>query len=473
MDNATQLGEVKISKLLVKFSVPAIVGMVVNAIYNIVDRIYIGNGVGSLGIGGTTVAFPVMLITMAFSMLIGFGANSLISIRLGQNKRDEAEELLGNALTLFIVSALSLTVVGVVFLEPMLKLFGATEAILPYAKDYMFVILLGNIFMTVSFGMNNFIRAEGNPQIAMKTMLIGAGSNIVLDPVFIFVFGWGMTGAAVATVLSQAISMAWVLRYFLGGKSLLKVHAKNFRLKSQNVKMIAALGFAPFAMQLATSFQNMIMNQSLIKYGGDIAISAMGVTMSVMTLIFMPMIGINQGAQPIIGFNYGAQKYDRVKEALKLAISAAVAIGVIGLLVTRLFPDQLVSVFNSKDAELLKIGKLQMKIALSLLPIVGFQIVGANYFQAVGKPRHASFLSLSRQFFFLIPLLLILPRFFDLPGVYLSLPVSDVLSGTVTAIFLFYEIKHLDDSHAKGLESSNEVMKERVAKDTNTITESV
>jgi putative MATE family efflux protein len=451
MDHATQLGEVKISKLLLKFSIPAIVGMLVNAIYNIVDRIYIGNGVGSLGIGGITVGFPVMMISMALTMLIAFGSNAIISIRLGQKRREDAEAILGNAFILMIIVAVFITVFGLIFLEPLLRIFGASEVLMPYAKDYMSVILMGNIFMTLSFGMNNFIRAEGNPKIAMKTMLIGAIANIILDPIFIFVFGWGMKGAAFATILSQSLSMAWVLRYFFGGKSLLKIHTKNFRLRFETVRTIASLGFAPFAMQLANSLQNMVMNQSLVKYGGDIALSGMGVTMSIMTLIFMPMIGINQGSQPIIGYNYGAKNYDRVKETLKLAIFASVSIALIGWIVTRIWPGELISIFNRADAELLEIGKMQMRISLSVFPLIGFQVVGANYFQAVGKPRHAAFLSLSRQFFFLIPLLLIMPKFFGLAGVYGALPVSDVLAVIVTGIFLFYEVRHLDDSHASSV----------------------
>lgn len=448
MDNATQLGEVKVSKLLLKFSIPAIIGMLVNAIYNIVDRIYIGNGVGSLGIGGITVGFPVMIINMAVSMLIGFGANAIISIRLGQNRRDEAEEIMGNAFVLFVGSALIITVLGLTFLNPLLRIFGATDTLLPYARQYMSIILLGNIFMTLSFGMNNFIRAEGNPQIAMKTMLIGAITNIILDPIFIFVFNWGMQGAALATILSQSVSMVWVLYYFFGGKSLLKIHSKNFKLRWDIVRTIAALGFPPFAMQLANSIQNVVMNQSLITYGGDTALSAMGVTMSIMMLIFMPMIGINQGSQPIIGFNYGAQKYDRVKETLKLAIMACVGIAMIGWVATRLWPAQLITIFNRSDAELIEIGTMQMRIALSVFPLIGFQMVGSNYFQAVGKARQSSFLSLSRQFFFLIPMLLILPRFLGLAGVYAAMPVSDILAVTVTGIFLFHEVRHLDDSHA-------------------------
>lgn len=466
MDNAKQLGEVKVSTLLLKFSVPAIIGMMVNATYNLVDRIFIGNGVGSLGIAATTVGFPIMLITMAFSMLIGFGANSILSIRLGEQKRDEAEQILGNAVALLFGVGMLITIPGLIFLEPLLRAFGASDAVLPYAKDYMSIIIMGTTFQAVGFGMNNFIRAEGNPKMAMNTMLIGAVLNTILCPIAIFVLGWGIRGAGIATIFSQFVSMMWVLYYFFGGKSLLKVHAKNLKLHMDTVKMILTLGFAPFAMQIAASFQSMVLNQGLKEYGGDVAISAMGVTMSIITMILMPIFGINQGVQPIIGYNYGARKYDRVKEALKTGILAATAICVLGFVITRLFPEQLVSIFNSSDKELVKLGVLTMNISFLFVPIIGFQIVGSSYFQAVGKPKHATFLSLSRQVLILIPLLLILPKFFGFQGVVGSMPVSDILASIVTAIFLYYEIRHLDDSHTKSLDpkksrdpESDEVMR--------------
>jgi len=447
MDRSKQLGEMKVSKLLIKFSIPAIVGMLVNALYNVVDRIFIGNGIGYEGIAGITISFPVMLIMMAFSMLIGIGANSLVSIRLGENKKEESEGILGNALSLLIIISLSITVIGIATINPLLKLLGASEKVLPYAKDYLQIILLGATFQAIGMGMNNFIRSEGNPKIAMYTMLIGAAVNTILDPIFIFGFHWGMKGAAIATIIAQAVSAVWVIMYFLGKKSLLKIHSKNLRLKLSVVSEIIALGAAPFAMQLAASVQNLIMNTSLATYGGDIAISGMGVVNSIVTLMIMPVFGINQGVQPIIGYNYGAKKYDRVKEAYKLAVIFATVIITTGWLATRLFPVQFVSMFNSEDKELISFGTFAIKRFMLFFPIIGFQIVSSNYFQAVGKPKHSAFLALSRQVLILIPALLILPRFFGLEGVLSAGPLSDLTSAVVTGIFIFLEMKKLDDRH--------------------------
>jgi putative MATE family efflux protein len=447
MDRSKQLGEEKVSKLLLKFSIPAIVGMLVNALYNVVDRIFIGNGVGPLGIAGITIGFPIMLVIMAFGMLIGIGANSLISIRLGEQKKKEAELILGNAMVLLIGAAMVISSIGLIFIEPLLRVFGASTAVLPYAKDYLSIILWGTVAQTLGFGMNNFIRAEGNPRIAMFTMLIGAILNTVLDPIFIFVFGWGIKGAAIATVLSQVVSAAWVLYHFLGGRSTLKVHAINLKLRLKIVVKIVTLGAAPFLMQLAASVLNAIMNKSLTIYGGDTAVSGMGIVMSITMLILMPIFGINQGAQPIIGYNYGARKYDRVKKALKLAVLAATTVASIGFLVTRVFPSQLVAMFNRTDENLLNFGTRAISVYLVFLPIIGFQIVSANYFQAVGKPKHASFLSLSRQVLILIPALLILPGFFGLDGLLMAGPTADMISSIVTGIFLFRELRQLDTRH--------------------------
>lgn len=448
MDKSKQLGELKISKLIIKFSIPAIVGMMVNALYNMVDRIYIGNGVGSLGIGGITIAFPVMLVLMAFSMLIGIGANSLVSIRLGQKRKEEAEGIFGNALILLILLSLVLSIAGLVLLTPMLKLLGASEQILPYAKDYLQIILIGAIFQSVGMGMNNFIRSEGNPRIAMFTMLIGALVNTILDPIFIFIFHWGMRGAAFATILSQAISAIWVLAYFMRGKSLLKLHVKNLKLKLNFIGKIISLGAAPFAMQIAASVLNIILNKSLTIHGGDTAISGMGIVSSIITLIIMPIFGINQGVQPIIGYNYGAGRYDRVKEAYIRSVIIATGIVVLGWIATRLFPEQLVSMFNNEDEELIRFGTHAIKRFMIFLPLIGFQIVSSNYFQAVGKPRHSALLGLSRQVLILIPALIILPRFFGIDGILAAGPLSDLISAVVTGIFIIIEMKKLDASHA-------------------------
>jgi len=448
MDRSRLLGEENIGKLLLKFSIPAIVGMLVNAFYNIVDRIFIGNGVGKLGIAGITIGFPIMIILMAFGMLIGLGANALISIRLGENKKDDAELILGNSMILLILVSLIVSALGLIFLDPLLVLFGASKDVLPYAKEYLSVILFGAVFQSVGFGMNNFIRGEGNPRVAMITMLIGAVLNIILDYLFIFKFNMGIRGAALATIISQATSAVWVLFYFLGGRSLLKIHLKNLKLQFSVIGKIFAIGSAPFSMQVAASGITALLNNSLATYGGDTAISAMGIINSVTMMILMPMFGINQGAQPIIGFNYGAKKFDRVNKTLKLAIMAASTIVLIGFIATRLFPQQIIQLFN-KDKDLIKIGTNGMKIFLIMLPIIGFQIVSSNYFQAVGKPKHAMFLSLSRQVLLLIPALLILPRFLGLNGVWAAGPVADLGSSILTGTFLFYELRHLDERHAE------------------------
>lgn len=449
MDKSKQLGEENIGKLLMRFSIPAIVGMLVNALYNVVDRVFIGQipgGVGKLALSGVTVTFPIATIILAFGMLVGIGTAALVSMKLGEQKKKEAEHILGNAFTLIILTSIIVTVVGLLFLEPMLLKFGASPATLPYAKQYMTVILIGVVFQNIGFGLNNTIRSEGNPKIAMYTMLIGGILNTILDPLFIFVFDMGVTGAAIATVISQAVNTIWVLAYFFGKNSVLKIRYENLKLNSNIVKSIFAIGMSPFFMQIAASVVSIISNRSLAKYGGDLEIAAMGVITSVAMLVLMPIFGINQGCQPIIGYNYGAKKYNRVKQALKLSVLAAVAITTIGFIFIASFPEQLIGIFN-KDPELISIGVHGSRIYLCMLPIVGFQIVSSNYFQAIGKAKIAMFLSLSRQVIILIPLLLILPRFWGLDGIWMCGPLSDAMASILTGIFLFIEIKHLNELH--------------------------
>jgi len=446
-DRSKLLGEERVGKLLLKFSIPAIVGMLVNALYNVVDTIFVGNFVDSLGIAGVTVSFPIMIILMAFSMLVGIGATSLISIKLGEGNKDEAETILANGMILLIFISLTISSLGLIFLDPILKLFGASSKVLPYSRQYLSIVLFGAVFQAIGFGMNNFIRAEGNPKMAMATMLIGAILNTILDPIFIILLDLGVSGAALATIISQAVSATWVLYYFFGGRSSLKIHKKNLKLQPHIVGKILAIGSAPFAMQIAASGVTALLNNSLLTYGGDLAISAYGIVTRVSMLIFMPMFGINQGSQPIIGFNYGAKKYDRVKKALKLAALAATSLALLGFIITKVFPEQLVALFNRKDAELIKLGARAMRVYLTMLPIIGFQIVSSNYFQAVGKPKHAMFLSLSRQVIVLIPAILILPRFFGLDGVWMAGPTSDLISSIITGAFILYELKHLDNKH--------------------------
>ena len=449
MDRAERLGTERILPLLLQFSIPASVGMLVQALYNVVDRIFVGNGVGPLGLAGLAIVYPVMLIKLAVNMLIGLGATALISIRLGEGRRKEAEQILSTAFTMLILLSLVLTVLGIAFLDPLLRLLGASEEVVPYARDYLSIILYGSVFQAIGFGLNHMIRAQGNPRLAMATMLIGAITNTILDPVFIFGFGWGVKGAAVATVLSQMVSAAWVLSYFVRGKSQLSLDFRQaHKISWPVVWQIVAIGFAPFAMQLAASLQNIILNQSLAAYGGDLAISAMGIVFSVNTNFMMPIFGINQGSQHNIGFYFGAKQYDRVKESLFYAMVGATILVTLGFLATRFIPELLVSLFGRQDAELTALGVRSMKTVMALFPIIGVQIVGSNYFQAVGKPKKSALLSLSRQFILLIPMLLILPRFWGLTGVYLAFPFSDAGATALTVFLLRRELVGLDAAEA-------------------------
>jgi putative MATE family efflux protein len=443
MDRTEELGKAPIPGLLLRFSLPAIVGMMVNAIYNVVDRIFIGQNVGPLGLAGATVAFPIMLVLMGFGMLVGVGGSALVSIRLGERKEGEAERILGNSLTLLVVLALGLTALGLLFLSPLLRLFGASEAILPYAVDYTSIILLGSIFQALGFGMNNFIRGEGNPKVAMITMLIGAVLNIILDAVFMIGLGLGVRGAALATVISQAISALWVLVYYAGGQSHLKIRRANLVLHKDIVLPILAIGMAPFAMQIASSAVNGLLNSQLQRYGGDLAVSTMGIIFSIAIFFVMPIMGLNQGVQPIVGYNYGAKNYHRVRQAMMIAISAASAVVVTGFIFIQTMPRALAGFFAGPSSELVELAAAAMRIHLLMLPLIGFQIVAGGYFQATGKPKQAMVLSLSRQVLFLIPLFIILPLRFGLTGVWMAPPVADFLAAVLTGILFFRELRRL------------------------------
>ncbi|MEN6324881.1 MAG: MATE family efflux transporter [Syntrophomonas sp.] len=453
MDYSKQLEEGSIGRLLIKFSIPAIVGMVVGALYNIVDRIFVGRGVGSLAIAGTTVVFPIMLIIMAFSLLVGMGASSLISIRLGEKRKEDAELIAGNALLLLIIISFALSIPGLLFITPLLQLFGASNDVLPYASDYLRIILLGAVLFGISLGLNNFIRAEGNPRTAMYTMLIGAVANIILDYCFIFMLGLGIKGAALATVIAQGISAVWVLHYFLWGRSFLKIRWRNLKPEPLVIRQIFIMGFPPFAMQLVDSVKQVVLLKSLGIYGGDPAISAMGIIFSVSTILVMPVIGISHGAQPIIGYNYGAGHRKRIKETLKSAIAASTLILSVGFVFTRLFPEAIIGLFVKNDMQLVTLGCHGLLTVFLFLPVVGFQVVGSIYFQSVGKPKQATILTLSRYILIYIPALLILPHFWGLEGVWRAAPFADLGSFILTGILLFYEFKRLD-SKAETLQGS-------------------
>lgn len=438
------LGHESIFKLIIKFSVPAIVGMVVNSLYNFVDRLFIGNSsdLGTEGLAGITVSFPIMIILMSVGILFGVGGATLFSLKLGENKPEVAKKALANSLTMMIITSLILMIIGNLFLKPILIFFGASKISLPYASDYMRIIFLGSIFQVISMGMNNFIRADGSPKIAMFTMFIGAGSNIILDPIFIYVFRMGMAGAALATIIAQFISAFWVLYYFIYGSSKIKLNLKLMRPQLKLIIPIFLLGLPGFALQLANSLLNTILNKSLFKYGGDIAVSGMGIINSIKTLLIMPVIGLKQGVLPIISYNYGAKKYERTINCIYQAIIISSSFVIFGYIITRLFPEQLILMFN-KDAELVKFGKSAVKAMFMFMPVVGFQIIASSYFQAIGKSNTALFLTLTRQVILLIPALIIFPIFFELDGLIYATPFSDLFSAIITGIWFVFAIRKL------------------------------
>lgn len=440
MDKTDALREENTLKLLFTYSLPVIIGLFVGASYNIIDRIFIGNGVGSLGMAGIAISFPVMMSIMAFSNLIGTGATAVASIRLGEKKNDEAERVMGNALTLLILVSVVFTVFCLIFLEPILSAFGANEEILPYAIDYTRIILLASIFMIVGSGMNNFIRADGNPKKSMLTLLIGSILNVILAPIFIFAFNWGMAGAAWATAISQLVSFIWVMSHFLLGKSVLKIRFKNLRLGGEIVGRIFALGVGSFITQIATSIQMIVVNNVMLNYGGSTPIAAMNIVNAVQTFIMLPIWGISMGIQPIIGYNFGAKDYKRVKSILVSAIVMGTAFAVIASLFIYFIPENLVAVFNQSE-ELISFGSHAMVIFLLFTPLLGVQIIGAGYFQALGKAKQSIFLSLVRQVFILIPALLILPPIFGLQGVFVSGPISDFCSAVISLAFVVVSLK--------------------------------
>ena len=445
MSNQKHLGDAPIGKLLLQYSIPAIIGMVVNALYNIVDRMFIGNipNIGSLAITGVGITMPIMTIILAFGMLIGIGATANISLNLGKGNRPTAEKLLGNAFTLSIIVGLAIAIVGTICANPILNLFGASENTLFYAKEYLNIILLGCTFNILSFSLNSTVRADGNPKMSSFTMVIGCGTNIILDYVFIFILNLGVKGAALATIISQAITFFIILYYYTAGNSNLKLKVENFKLKKHLVTMTFAIGFAPFATQIANSLVQVIANNALKTYGSDLAIGAMTVISSLNIIFMMPIFGINQGCQPIIGFNYGAKKYERAKEAFKYATIAACVICIIGFISIQCFPTQIISLFNN-DPELTTLAIKGIRIYLLMMPVVGINIVATSYYQSIGKAKISMFVSLLRQVILLIPFTIILPKFIGLDGVWAAGACADSLSVIITLVLLKKEFKQLD-----------------------------
>lgn len=426
----------KIGKLIWQYSIPSIIGMVVMSLYNIIDRIFIGQGVGALAISGLALTFPFMILLMAFGMLIGAGSSSRISITLGENNIEKAEKILGNALTLTILISGTISILTYVFMGDLLRFFGGTDETIGYAEEYMQIIVPASIFSALNFGFNNIMRATGFPRKAMYTMLISAVINIALDALFIFVFDWGIKGAAWATVIAYTSGSIWVMSHFFLPASQIRFKRAYLKLDKKIVHAILSIGMSPFSMQLASSMVMVVVNATLIKYGGDLAIGAYGIINSLLILVIQVVLGLNQGTQPVVGFNFGARLYDRMFKTLKTAIIIATILTSSGFIVGLFFAEFSVSLFTS-DQELIKIASNALRIAIIMFPLVGFQIVISNFFQSIGKAKISIFLSLTRQFIFLVPAVLILPPVFGLNGAWAAIPTADGLAAIVAAITLF------------------------------------
>lgn len=439
------LGQDSITSLLIKYSIPAILGMMVNALYNVVDRIFIGNipEVGNLAIAGMGVTLPIMTIILSFGMLIGIGSTANISIKLGEKNPKLAEKTLAHTVFLCIVIGTLITVFGLIFLEPTLKLFGASSQTIPYSKSYISIILMGSILNLGAFSLNSTMRADGSPKYAAFTMVAGAGANIILDYVFIFIFGWGIQGAAIATVISQGISLSMIMFYYLGGRSNMKIRFKGFRPDTQIIKMIFAIGVAPFSMQLAASFVQVIANNSLSTYGGDIAIAAFAIIGSINMMILMPVFGLNQGSQPIIGYNYGSKNLDRVKKTFIYGVIGSTLVTSLGWLMVYLIGPFLANLFTN-DKELAELAVHGMRLFFMMLPGVGFVVLASGYFQSCGKAKTAMVLSLLRQALILGPFMYIFPKIWGLSGVWYAALAADAMSIIITFFLIKREFKTMD-----------------------------
>ncbi len=444
-----ELESQNIPSLLWKFFVPAFSGVILNSLYNIVDRIFIGQGVGAEALSGISAVFPVMIAIMAFGMLVGMGAGVRISISMGQKEFGTAERVLGNAFILMIFTSIAITIIGFAVKEPMLRMFGVNDDTIGYANEYLDIILAGAIFNIVGFSLNNLIRSEGSPRTAMVSMLISAGTNIILDPIFIFALDMGVRGAAIATVISQILLCIWVIWHFKSKRSVLKLRMANYKLNGEIIWFILSLGFAPFTMQLTASLVQGLFNKQLMLFGNDYAIGAMGIINSVVMLLTMSIIAMNMASQPIIGFNFGAKQFARVKQTLGITLKAATAVSIAGFALTQLFPETIIRIFNTDNEDLMTIGSGGMRIALAAFPLVGFQIITGNFFQAIGKAGKAALLSLMRQVIILSPLLLIMPKLMGINGVWIASPIADTISAVVCIIFLAREMRKLNNAIAK------------------------
>ncbi len=438
--DADFLGKERLFPLLIRMSLPAAVAMIINALYNIVDTIFVGQGVGPLAVAALAIAFPIQIIVSSFAQAIGVGSASIASWRLGEQRPDEAAKVVGTAYSAVVIITLVLVVLVVVLMDPILRLFGATERILPFAREYLFYVAGGFFFFSLSMCMSTLIRAEGHARASMTGMIVGAVLNMILDPVFIFGLHTGVKGAAIATVISQMAACAYFFSFYLRKKSFIRISRKDLRVSFGCLKEIALLGFPAFVQSAGMSLLALIINNSLGRYGGDEAIAIYGMVHRLVSLIIFPVLGVAQGLQPIAGYNYGARDFHRVRTGLVTAVLTAFTVSVFGFLIMELFPQLCIRMFTSDEA-LRVSGSPVIRIMGMFIPLAAIQITGSTFFQSIGKPREAFILGLSRQFLILIPIVLVLPRIMGVSGIWYAFPLADLVSATLTLGLLLREMR--------------------------------
>lgn len=443
---ALELGTKPVGKLLMQYAIPAIIAMTASSLYNMVDSIFIGQGVGPLAISGLAITFPLMNLSAAFGAAVGVGASTFISVKLGQKDYDTAKHILGNTMTLNLIMGLGVGLVCLLFLDPIIRFFGASDQTIPYARDYMVIILLGNVITHMYFGLNSVLRAAGKPKHAMSATIFTVVLNTLLDPLFIYTFGLGIKGAAYATVLAQSLALIWQLYIFSRPKELLHFKRGTFRPQPSIIRNIIAIGLSPFSMNVCACIVVILINNSMVHYGSDLAVGAYGIANKVAFIFVMINMGVNQGMQPIAGYNYGAMRYDRLMKVVKYSIIAATAIMTTGFIIAMTIPGPCARLFTT-DPTLIDLSAKGIRYIMVAFPVVGYQMVVSNFFQSIGKAKISIMLSLSRQLLILLPLLLILPTMFGINGVWFSMPVSDTLSAIMAAWIMIVHMRKFKKQH--------------------------
>ena len=436
----TELGTKPVGALLWQYALPAIIAMVASSLYNMVDSIFIGKGVGPMAISGLAFTFPLMNLSAAFGAMVGIGTATMISVRLGQKNREEAQHFFGNSITLNVLIGIAFLIAVLTYLTPILRFFGASDQTLPYAREYMEWILYGNVFTHLYFGLNAVLRSAGHPRTAMYATILTVLLNTILDPIFIYVLDLGIKGAAIATVISQCVSLCWQMWIFTRPTEVVFVRKDTLMLRPHIVGGILSIGLSPFLMNACSCLVVLLINRAMVEQGGDMAVGAYGIVNRILFIFAMIVMGLNQGMQPIAGYNYGAQLHNRVREVLYKTIGYATLVMTAGFILCEAFAEFIVQAFTT-DAELIQMAAHGMRIDVALFPIIGFQMVTGNFFQSIEQAGKSIYLSLTRQLIFLVPCLLILPGIWGLDGVWISLPVSDGLASLNAAVLLYLQIQ--------------------------------